>query len=185
MPALCHRRSAHRRPGQTCRVAGLHFRDNGIDIGVGHLEGREQRQACLVMERLRSPIPGPAAGGALVDAVVAFVVEVMLGERRRILRVFERRRGAYAETASIGAPALHGLRIGAAQSRAADRDTWRRRVCRTRTAQDQETARVQGRSAPQRRVPLKAVGIEGNVLSTQGHRGPERHADKRGEAGLV
>src|SRR5580693_396246 len=42
---------------------------HGTDVPVGHLKGREQRQARLIMNRGRASVPSASAGGSLIDAV--------------------------------------------------------------------------------------------------------------------
>src|SRR5271168_1576707 len=89
-------------------VAGmLYFGDHGAHVRIGHLEGREQGQASLIVNRLGASIPGASPGRSLINAVIPLIVEVMLGKRRHILPICERRHRAYARAPAIRAAALY------------------------------------------------------------------------------
>ena len=69
-----HRRAVDRR--ESGAVAGAkRVGDHLVGAGVGHLEGGEQRDARLVVAAVGAAVPGQAAGGAVVDALVGLVLQ--------------------------------------------------------------------------------------------------------------
>src|SRR6185312_11735180 len=79
---------------------------------VGHLEWREQRQRGLLARRRHATVPGTAASRPLVVGVVVVVLPIMFGERRRVLRILERRHGANAGRGAERSAQLHRARVG-------------------------------------------------------------------------
>lgn len=79
---------------------------------VGHLVRGEQRDARLVVRGRSAAVPVVAAGRALVFGVVAVVLVEVLGERRHVLQIAQRRRGARAGLVHLRAAGLDGQVIG-------------------------------------------------------------------------
>ena len=98
----------------------LDFRDHGVRARIRHLLGRKQRQARLIVRRLRPAVPGPAAGGTLIDAVV-LVVSKKCSVNGGMFCCTERGHRAQAGLGVVGAAALHG---GVARGPEAVRGEW-------------------------------------------------------------
>ena len=75
----------------------LHLRHHGVFVRIRHLESGENKGSrAWSWADCDASIPGATAGRSLIDAVVALIVEVMLGEGRDILAVHQRGHGAHA-----------------------------------------------------------------------------------------
>ncbi len=117
VPVGQHRVAPDRR--QVRAVAGpKHVGDHLVGAAVRHLERREQRDPGLVVTEIDPAVPGQAAGGAVVDALVRLVLEFveMLGELRHRLQVPQRRRGAQPGWRRSPPPNCTGSALGGAKA---------------------------------------------------------------------